>query len=779
MPYLHAMASNRTENWRSEKVRSSGLSAEEFLEATLPFDVWVDWFGNQDDGFAREYASQWERPAARQERGSWGVTESKLLRELAPAAHERFVERQATELQKLRTLLNGIEGLDLLSLMVFVHHFEQWGSYFEPFFDPYALCVEIVAGLVAADTRPPNKSQSPHSDSQGFGMSSMLVLRQAREVRNVAIAVNTIDVFLTAKDEVSAMENFIRNMLLNRRIARRGEAYRSHALALAEELASDYENSLLNRVGHTVADVIAVSDAIQSYWKSEVSQSIDRASELVQKSLADTPTVSAVIRQMAILTAFKYFVVHKISPTIGELRSRMSADSAERLIAVVKSLGIIAGSVEQPFESVLSDPPTRTKPFLLFPADSSSNGEPVLDDFARILLVNPIALVSDLPQTVDALIGGSFSQNWPNSRARAVDNKAIELISRLLPGCRSFSGVDIDPDGTGANRFEVDGVILFDDAVIFVEGKGAPLKLPSRRGDVARYRGDLKKLIGHGAHQLRRDEDLLKSPKITLLNSKGAPIEVIDTSRIHRSYQVLPCFDDYAGIGTQIEILRKWDIVEEESSPWIVSVPDLNVVTDALRGPAELFAYMTWRTKWLEDPRILKLDEIELLSQFQYAVDIEAKIGQSPEGTLAMFSNKQPDFDRYYAGLDDTGPKYPIPRRKTPPRVRRFVDEMERRRPAGWIGATTAVLCAPGTVPAAIDASERQFAQLAREKRVHVASMSDMRLVVCGDTTPWSDVVQECALEPSTYPTWLLRADIRRRNKVNLEWAYIGQVEVP
>jgi hypothetical protein len=97
--------------------------------------------------------------------------------------------------------------------------------------------------------------------------------------------------------------------------------------------------------------------------------------------------------------------------------------------------------------------------------------------------------------------------NFPRHRAKTLDRLAIGYLTDVLPGAAAYTNLFYE----GA---ELDGLVLFDDIAVVIEGKAGGMSVPARRGDVRRLREDIQRNVEDAWRQaararvyLLRDED--------------------------------------------------------------------------------------------------------------------------------------------------------------------------------------------------------------------------------------------------------------------------------
>lgn len=667
-------------------------------------DPFRQWFVELDDPFARVYA---ELLPDLDRLG--GVFETDLdcrsaLQALAPAAIIRFQDAQRKALQELTQTIRDVDPLPLICGLMLLTKIRPWGTYYEPHSVPVDLDLELVTGIIAScstvDLRPANV------DDLKAVASAML------SVRRWAHAVNTAYSFAGDGDPKATL----RDELLTRWLIWRGMAYTPHARAVAKSLAAEYESVMFAKAGFRLEDLVDVADAIHAQWERRISATLEAAWEYASSRTSENPehvhAGSENFQDRWYEEAMR-LLPNALAVPMDGLPHLLNDSRVDREVAVLRALGVRPGDCPA-VESVLVDPPQRTRPFLLLPTQTMIEGNDGRGEVA--LLVNPGGLTADFHLTTESFMSrllAAKADRWRAARARAVDRHATSLIHRALPGSSAFSNVFIDgPDG----REEVDGIVVFDDIVILIEGKGAPLNLKARRGSVDKLLSQFRELITHGWRQLERDRAfVLGGRPAKFYTEAGNCVLEINRDEIRRCYKLLPCLDGFVNAGTVIHQLVDLDILPADAYAWILSLTDLHIVLDILRRPAELVGYMEFRERWTRDRRLRLLDEIEVLDLYRHQLNVAGLLAKVPDGGRAMFPPSQATYDRWYHGQAGLGPVVDRPKVLMHPRMRRFVDELQRTRPDGWLASATAAMQVPREVLRVLGEAERGLADQARQ----------------------------------------------------------------
>lgn len=684
------------------------------------------WLSALNDPFARVYLDAFPQPdSTGRITGAAESSNAHELRALARDAIGRFTAEQDACLHTLIAAIENVDPAPLLAGMMFLTRMERWGSYYEPHAEPRFLDLEVVGAIVSGLT---------YGERRPATAGDLWAVRHAaKELRYWAQALAAA---YAAADEHSP-RSAMRRELLERWLTWRGSAYPRHARALAHTLASRVGKAS-GLPGFAVEDLLDFTAALERRWEKALSPCLNAAWTFARSATGEQPTrlgsasprfLDAYMEAaMLLLTAFLGIPARGGSVLDGarEVRER----------AIIGSLGARPGT-GQPVTSVLVDPPQRSRPFLLLPQPLWVAGE---DSTELAFLVNPDALSTEAHLTVDALMSRTVA-NWPFTRARAVDKHAADLLRKALPGAQVFTNVYLDgPSGLE----EMDGLVVYEDIVIVVEGKGAPLKLAARRGSVDKLVGQLGELVSDGYRQLERDRAYVRDGRpARFYDAAGEHIYTINGADVRRCYQLLPTLDGIVDLGAALPRLADLGLLPSGANPWIVGLTDLQIVAEVLDRPAQFVAYMDFRLRWANEPRLVTVDEVELLSLFLFQVDLPSRLAQLEGNGLLMHAPNQPIYDDWYAGQVGLGPIASKPRVRTTKRLRRFVDELSRTRPSGWLASASAALQVPISDAMAIDGVEAELAARARRNGLIVEGDRNTAFVVRSNDELWPPIDED------------------------------------
>jgi len=232
----------------------------------------------------------------------------------------------------------------------------------------------------------------------------------------------------------------------------------------------------------------------------------------------------------------------------------------------------------------------------------------------------------------------------------------------------------------------VDGLILWGDIAIVVEGKGNPLGDPSIRGDVARLRNELKRTIEEAWTQAKRVRDLLLSGEEVVFQTEQGEKVTVEPDQIKRVYIVNPTLHSMQDYASQLPRLRELGLFKDGEYPFSVFVNDLRVITEVVDNPAEFLHYLEWRVRLPLGEAVVAVDELDLFGSYLLRAQLQRKLALGDVSFIEVIGSTV-DFDDYFMGEAGQGPPARKPGMYQVTPINRFVRTLSRERPEGWLEA--------------------------------------------------------------------------------------------
>lgn len=287
-------------------------------------------------------------------------------------------------------------------------------------------------------------------------------------------------------------------------------------------------------------------------------------------------------------------------------------------------VNVVAGVVELFATPMLeTDPLGAALAFLR--GDSRFRLRPILLDGSGNFAAPHNALLTPAIQgrVEEALVGDKQAwEAYREKRGKLVEEAATELVSRHLPGCEEYLGLEyfvpttdeVERNGSAAytKLVEGDALLVVDDVAIVLEAKSGTLRGRSRAGDRLRLRGDLRRIVTGAAEQGER----LRG---RILEDKGLRLRDgswLDLGKVREVHTIAVSLEDLSGIATVTSELVDAGLLSGESLPWTVSLHDLRIISEIVDRPSELLLYIRRRTEPNMTRHFVAVDEIDFFMHF-------------------------------------------------------------------------------------------------------------------------------------------------------------------
>lgn len=588
-------------------------------------------------------------------RSALSADDHKELERIRPDAHKALRIELDEAYGRLRGLLEDADPFHIIATIQFANLFVAWGSYYEPTHEGSEAKVELVCGFLA--TQAPNRT-----DRRPAPKAMQAIFDELDHIEELVLLVNLT--MPTGGDHFAASLRFSGAM---RWMSLRGNSFAGHGAELAREVYRPYDDWLLETFGFSVDDVLDVGQATIELTASRMNDLGHEGAEAMNRARpTDESGFGAAV--MATLELFETRIRGVAAFTASDLLGFRESLDAERTRAVLDELSIEVGSLEASTYTGLFDVnPLRERPLLRMG-----------DEFV-------LAIPGMLTRDADALLEHRLladRPNFPRHRAKTLDRLAVGYLTNVLPGAAAYTNLFYEDT-------ELDGLVLFDDVAVVIEGKAGGMSVPSRRGDVRRLREDLQRNVEDAWRQAARARAYLLRDEDSIFRDEDGEIVLhVPAGSIRDVVIVNPTLHELGGHASQLGGLRTLGLFPEDELPWSVYINDLRVIAETSDNAAVFLHYPVWRSRLPLGDGTVVWDEIDLWASYLMC---ERFAPLSEHGKIVV-ANSSTDFDAYYDGLAGHGPKSKRPAKFLKEPVRSFVSRMAEERPAGWRSAAGACL---------------------------------------------------------------------------------------
>jgi hypothetical protein len=278
-------------------------------------------------------------------------------------------------------------------------------------------------------------------------------------------------------------------------------------------------------------------------------------------------------------------------------------------------------------------------------------------------------------------------------------------LRRIFPAAHLFTSLTYpDPDKPGGEA-ELDTAVFWPPFLLVGEVKGKQFRPRSRTGDPARLRDDLRANIEEAFTQAARAMRYIEGVDVARFTERTSG-RVLEVRRgdLQRIFPVSVTLHHFAGLTTQLALLKNIGLFKSSAYPWSVSLGDLDIITRFAGTPDVFLHYIQRRLDLQRSEKNIMADELDLFgtyldsrlhpSQFWESTTED---GRAP--TLFMISGGSERFDEWHEAELGRREKHPDIKLDFPPRLTEVLRELRLREDdaSRWIAFALLDL-SPGSV---------------------------------------------------------------------------------
>jgi hypothetical protein len=283
---------------------------------------------------------------------------------------------------------------------------------------------------------------------------------------------------------------------------------------------------------------------------------------------------------------------------------------------------------------------------------------------------------------------GAPWKNYEDHRAKMVIRKAIEYLSTVMPLNQNYEELYYTFEG---NRYELDGLFIFDRYLLLIEAKAGSVSDASRRAATKSLKSDLKALVRDPSRQAARAKKYIESTAQPTFITKDNQQVVIDKSIPLQVVTMALTLDNLAMFTSDMSSIKQMGLLTPDSISWTIYLPDLKIITELLPQPSQFWHYFRWRRSLFGMNNIFGTDEINWLGI--YIKQGPRDVRQIPESYRLTFTSYTTDMDDYFLYRAGQRPKAaPRPKQEMPGPMEQLIHDIERTAALGFTAVTELLL---------------------------------------------------------------------------------------
>lgn len=351
--------------------------------------------------------------------------------------------------------------------------------------------------------------------------------------------------------------------------------------------------------------------------------------------------------------------------------------------------------------------------------DSRIYTRPLIARDGQYYCPNPVTLMRNRSAILEAAIRETdrryHGNQFAKARGKLVERLALEHFRSLLPTARIYENLYYRVvEGGVTQRFETDGVIVFDDRLFILEMKSAPFSSASMRGADKSLKSDLEDLVAEPYRQATRTLHFIeKNSPARFEAENGTHVLTLNGPKdFRRIYLINVTLADIGHVAGRLNSASEMGLVGKHQWPWSVFVNDLRVISEILESPSEFLLYLERRLVLNDFPAVRTTDELDYLGMFLHEGlyftpdDVSKFSGLTPMGYTVP-------IERYYdrlTGRVSTGEK---PRLRVSDWYRELVGALEATGKPGAYHVGMTLLAIDGSEQKRIENWFREYGTLA------------------------------------------------------------------
>jgi hypothetical protein len=391
---------------------------------------------------------------------------------------------------------------------------------------------------------------------------------------------------------------------------------------LLEELYTYYDDYFKDRLGFTISEAIAICLTIQDHMVEAYKTSVEnfrKSSGQMYKEIMEYKYNNKKpaqfypqdyldgyikMRDEDIKWEFRYSMLTYEMITRGD-RMSFTVDQIAASEPIEKptisrfldSLSMNFGDVNPDFSKPEIIHPLKNKPLIVKDGQFICPSIPLLDYSLDKLFE-------------DTLLNDSKKkEKYKQWRHDYLVSKGVQLLTNALNATDVYENLEY-PGG------EIDGLIMCDTNMIFIEGKSHRITDRAKTGYAARIETHIKQIVKASYSQaLKGHEYLFGKEDVEFKDKKGKKV-VLDGSKFINSYFISLTLDDISPLSCNIKVNNSLGLFAKDTFPWIVSLYDLRSVCEYMEGPSYLLQYLHRRKEFFRYEKFQVLDELDILGYY-------------------------------------------------------------------------------------------------------------------------------------------------------------------
>lgn len=520
-------------------------------------------------------------------------------------------------LEIIKDVCSRINSFDLISYIFFYNHLFDSTEYADDRGDKHFFISEIIACQILKNNFVEDTS-----------LSTIEILESFSKIQEAAIDYCMMsEISNGLKNGKGNIFNEIVNRIELTSKHVRNPGHPKHHLIFSEKLYKPFNVTIKNIFGFTLEDSIIIRDKISSFlnfkYNNEKEKVENKAKECSKEAIKFKH--KKISKEQLLINIVN--IDELITYTDQEIRQLCRINYLNNFYAQFSNVGTF--SVKE-LSEFLDLEYKNVKCFLdLFSCTFNSLEDDVeIYQPISILKSKPIIkhkdkyIIPSIPLliwVVEETFENEFRKNlklygkYISTKHDFLLNQGVEYFQKLLPTSEIETNLFYEIDG---NRYETDGIILYNYILIIIEAKANKLSNKAKAGHNLKTKDHLNDIIKDSYNQALRTISYLKDNEVAIFTNKKKQKLQLQLKNFNEVIIVSLTLEQLGNIIPIIKTTDKLNYFEKNHFPWIISIYDLTIIKDFFETPSLLFYYLKCRNKFLNFENVYIYEELDIIGYF-------------------------------------------------------------------------------------------------------------------------------------------------------------------
>ena len=242
-----------------------------------------------------------------------------------------------------------------------------------------------------------------------------------------------------------------------------------------------------------------------------------------------------------------------------------------------------------------------------------------------------------------------YINKYLKKKAKILEKLSLQYLHNIFPNAQVYNGLFYERLIAGEKRrFEVDGLIIYDENLFIIEAKAHKLTISAKRGSIPRIEKISKEVIDKAYKQgIRCKNYIIKSKNAKFMDKNGNEVVSIHSNDFRGIYIINTTFESLSHLSTQLHDLDTFNFIKDKEWPWTVFINDLRIISEIIESPSIFLLYLQRRLRMNDFELFTTSDELDyfmfFLKKGMYFEDIQF----SKKQKISLFGFTD-ELDRYY-----------------------------------------------------------------------------------------------------------------------------------